>query len=387
MKNILNNIYISLILGICIFMITSVLAVTKFLNVPIIYLILISLIFAIGMVIITFIIMTLLVGTKTNYKKNIPLENVPLEFEKIYEELYNNHISLLEKMRKRVRWRIVLQNIAFVFSLIGYVFTRSDHTIISRKVDLNIIIVGFICFFIAIFFLYKNIKYKNQYIGIYKKEIVAKFIELLNNHLVYNPTDISLIEIQSNYKMAGFDNKEFNRFYVDDFIKGFLGDNIFLNMCDLHIQNHTGSGRNSHTEEIFQGLFCKTRCDKNINTVIKILKNRIKILKQENRTEMDSQEFEKYFDVYSENRLIAMQLLTSDIMELLVDFYRKYELEYELVFENNNIYMRFFTGPMFEPKIFGNSMDKKLLYMYFSILKFVLEVTKIVNKTLEQSEI
>ena len=78
MKNILNNIYISLILGICIFIITLVLAAITFINVPIIYLTIIPLFFAIGIFTLTFIIMTLLVGTKTNYKKNIPLENVPV---------------------------------------------------------------------------------------------------------------------------------------------------------------------------------------------------------------------------------------------------------------------------------------------------------------------
>lgn len=102
---------------------------------------------------------------------------------------------------------------------------------------------------------------------------------------------------------------------------------------------------------------------------------------------MDSGEFEKYFDIYSQNKVIAMQLLTSDIMNCLLDFHNKYEINYEIAFRNNIIYMRFFTGAMFEPKIFGNSMDKELLFTYFCILKFIVDVTKKVNETVKKLEV
>ena len=49
-------------------------------------------------------------------------------------------------------------------------------------------------------------------------------------------------------------------------------------------------------------------------------------------------------------------------------FYNKYQIKYEIVFRENTIYMRFFTGAMFEPKIFGNSMDKELLLKYYCII-------------------
>ncbi len=49
--------------------------------------------------------------------------------------------------------------------------------------------------------------------------------------------------------------------------------------------------------------------------------------------------------------------------------------------------MRFFTGAMLEPKLFGNSMDKKLLFNYFCIVKFILQISKKVNKTLQDIEI
>ena len=93
-------------------------------------------------------------------------------------------------------------------------------------------------------------------------------------------------------------------------------------------------------------------------------KNKIDML-QNNRVEMDSSEFEKHFNVYSENKIVAMQVLTSDVMMILLEFYNKYKIDYEILLRDKKIYLRFFVGPIFEPPIFKNSMDKKLLLQHY----------------------
>ena len=135
----------------------------------------------------------------------------------------------------------------------------------------------------------------------------------------------------------------------------------------------------------FQGLFSTINCNKNINTYIKITKN--KILKTIDKIEMDSSNFEKIFDITSSDKILAMRILTSDTMEYLIEFYNQYKLDFEIVINNDTIYLRFFTGPMFEPKIFSSSMNKELLFMYYSVLKFVLEVTNKINSTIQELDI
>lgn len=324
---------------------------------------------------------------KVNFKDYVLLEDIPSDFEKIYEDLYNNHIQSLESMRKKVRWRTVIQYITFVLFIIGYAFGESEHVLISPKFDSNITIIGLIAMFIYFAIVWANHKYKKKYEETYKKEIVSSFIKLINNQLEYKPVDAEAFRTQDDYKLANFENKTFNRFYPDDYIEGFINEETFVKMADLHIQNHTGSGKSSHTEEIFQGIFAYTKCNKNLGTYIKVSRNKLKISTGKDRVEMDSEEFERYFDVYSENKIVAMQLLTSEIMETLINFYTKYKLDYEIVFRNNNIYIRFFTGPMFEPRIFGNSMDKQLLFIYFCIMKFIVEITEKVNKVVQEIEV
>ena len=48
---------------------------------------------------------------------------------------------------------------------------------------------------------------------------------------------------------------------------------------------------------------------------------------------MDSKEFEKYFDIFTEDRILAMRILTHDVMETMVQFYSK--LKYEVVLCGN----------------------------------------------------
>ena len=306
-------------------------------------------------------------------KQKIALKNIPNEFEEIYQRLYEEHIYTLEAIRKKVRWFVVFQSIAFIMF-----FTQNIHRNFG---------IAMLMFFTAIVLIFISSKYIKEYKRIFKEEIVANFIKLINSKLEYKPTSYEFELMESDYKRANFDNNWFNRFYPDDYIEGFLDDDLFIKMGNLHIQKHTGSGKNSRTEELFNGMFAHMSCGKDIRTYIKISKNKLKIFGQNNRVEMDSQEFEKYFDIYSENKILAMQLLTSDVMNTLIDFYNKYNIEYEIVIRNNRIYMRFFTGAMFEPKIFGNSMDKRLLFSYFCILKFIVNVTKEVNKALKELEI
>ena len=197
--------------------------------------------------------------------------------------------------------------------------------------------------------------------------------------LEYNPIDIEPLRTQEYYKSANFDNANSLALFSDDCIKGFLDNEIFINMCDLSV-HYDGSHR-------FYGIFAHSKCNKDIGTFVKVSINNTATSPKKDKVEIDSTEFDDYFSVYSDNKIIATQLLTSDIMELLVDFYKKYFLDYEIVFRNNTIYTRFFTGPMFEPKIFGNSMNKQLLFTYYCILKFITEVSQKVNKVLREMEV
>ena len=319
------------------------------------------------------------------YKYKVSLKELPEEFEMIYQDLYKNYIYDLEKIRNKIKWKKIIQ---YIFSPIFFVFIglvqfgALGDSFGSGFIICSVAIASFAILVISSSRLDLD---KREYRRLYKNKVIPEFVKLINNHLEFKSFDNELFKMRENYRTSGFDKKMFNSFESNDYVEGFSDDEIFIKMCDVNVQFY--EDKDKRIPKRFQGIFAHTKCGKYIGTEIKISKNKIKILEQEQRVEMDSAEFEKYFDIYSQNKIEAMQLLTIDVMETLMNFYKKYNLDFEIIFRNNTIYMRFFTGPMFEPQIFRNSMNKKTLAVYFCILKFIVDVSKSVNKALQEVEI
>lgn len=99
-------------------------------------------------------------------------------------------------------------------------------------------------------------------------------------------------------------------------------------------------------------------------------------------------EFEKEFNVYATNRIVGMQLLTSDVMEMLIDFKKKANIRYDIVIDNETIYLRFHCGSLFEPRLLKKKvLDEKSLKSYYNILNFTYELTNKIIKVINDVEI
>lgn len=99
-------------------------------------------------------------------------------------------------------------------------------------------------------------------------------------------------------------------------------------------------------------------------------------------------EFEKYFDVSATNKIIGMQLLTADVMEELIDFENKTNMKYDIIINNNNIYLRFHCGTMFEPaNLKKGVLDEKILEKYFYMLNFTYNLSDKIIKLINETEI
>ena len=318
---------------------------------------------------------------KKKFENRVSMENIPQEFKDIYNELYSKNATQLEELRKSIVSKYAIFGIIMVI-LVVFVLPQFY---LMEELSVQIIVIGFLLTFI-IFIGIMGI-YGKRYVGAYKHNIISKFVKLVNENLEYKSISKSASTARPEYMMANFDSKPFNRFYQDDYIEGNIEEDVNMKIFDLHIQNVVKRGKNTYTEEIFQGIFARCTSLNNINTTIKITRNKLKILDSKDRIQMDSGEFEEYFDVYAEDKITAMRILTSEIMQCLIDFQNKYDLDFEIVFKNNVIYSRFFTGPMFEPKIIGDAMDEGLIFRYYTILKFIIDITQTVNASKKDLDI
>ena len=156
-----------------------------------------------------------------------------------------------------------------------------------------------------------------------------------------------------------------------------------------HVETHTDSEGNTHTTRttIFHGLFAKVTSEKSITSELRIVQDKIGKYNK-NRLNMDSSEFEKYFDVITDNKIIAMQLLTADVMEEMIEFENKTNMKYDIVVKENEIYLRFHCGDMFEPQLVRKGIiNKAQLEKYFYMLNFTYNLSNRLIELINETEI
>jgi len=153
-------------------------------------------------------------------------------------------------------------------------------------------------------------------------------------------------------------------------------------------EEYEDSDGDTKTREItiFHGLFSKIIMQKSINSQLSIMQNG-KVFFSGEQLEMDSSEFEKYFDVEASDKIIGMQLLTADVMEELIEFQNKTNMEFDIFIKGNELYLRFHSGDMFEAgNLKKGALDKETIQRYFYMLNFTYNLSKrlinIVNETI-----
>ena len=99
---------------------------------------------------------------------------------------------------------------------------------------------------------------------------------------------------------------------------------------------------------------------------------------------LDSSEFEKFFDVYSSNEIITMQILTADVMELLIDLQKKLNNYFEITIKNNHIYIRLNIGNVFDMNLGEKyALDKDDLFEKYKNMEYFFNTTNQIKEMIE----
>lgn len=149
----------------------------------------------------------------------------------------------------------------------------------------------------------------------------------------------------------------------------------------------TSNYKPSSDIELFEGLFGVIEYKNYIELHIRIHTSNREFNQSKKKVNMDSIEFEEHFNVLCDDKIMAARIITADMMEMLVKFYKEYCLDFEIIIYKNKIYTRFFTGPMFEPKVFGNVLDKNYLCAYYALVKLMTDLSKEVYNTMKEFQV
>ena len=313
---------------------------------------------------------------KNKKHKKIRKTAISYEFKEIYNYIEEQYARELEENRKKLIKSIIICMILFVIGITLCI-------VIHFNTQKGYSILGIVFLQVVLYHVYKYKKYNDIYVKNFKDKIIKNFVKCINYNLEYHQNGGK--NLYYDYLDAKFEDKQFNRFSTDDYIEGFYENGTNIRMSNIALENYNKNGE--FLNMVYEGIFSVTKLKNYVTDEIRIKKNKYILKNNYNRVEMDSSEFEKYFDVYSNSNILAMEILTHDVMEELVQFYNTYKINCEIVIKNNNIYIRFDTGVIFEPNILKKSEDLNTLWVYYSVLKFAINLTIKVNKLLKDLDV
>lgn len=175
-----------------------------------------------------------------------------------------------------------------------------------------------------------------------------------------------------DYRRAEFDNL-FDKFRTEDEITGSLADGSKIKMAQIatfeerEVRDSEGHIHKEETET-FRGLYGIVVLTNPILNNINISSNSFLRKYDTARIEVDSAEFEKRYDLYALDKLNAMEIFTSELIEMFINLKKNYAFELKVF--GNCIYFRYRCGEMFEPPALKSGVTFDLLFKYFSIIDF-----------------
>lgn len=333
------------------------------------------------------ILIIMIIMMISDRRRKYKFEKLPSDFkDKVSSLAYNENIEL-RKSRVKVRNLIICQIVSFAIAFISILISA----VISNE---NIIfgIIAFVFTLIAIISMVINIKYKKDYYLVFGENIMPKILKLINNDLQYKSDNISnnsaivdilnayhtkvpdskisnsYLESKEDYKNAKFDNIDIYSRYVNFQVQNFANISFKDNEIKINKVYMSEYVYRSFSKLIFNGIFVTVKCNIYLGDYNRIVSNNV--INKENK------EGEANFIILNNSNH-----LPTNVLELLSKFYNDYGINYELSYENNKIYFKFYSGDKLNPKPFYNSDNLEQLYLYYGIIKFIIDFTdKISNK-------
>ncbi len=275
-------------------------------------------------------------------------------FDEIYNKLKENYKDLDIKRKKTLG--IILLTLLVIIIV---VFFASSLLFTFLLIPASII-------FLIIFATINSRKFNKEF----KQTIIRDLVKYYDPNLYFSPDSSIRSSLYNDAEFEKYDN-----FNSNDYIYGRIGGKIEFQLSDVRTTNVSIDENGRETEiTIFRGLFSASNLETDINGKIKIHSDKGligKFVRNKDLLHMDSQEFEKYFDVYSEQKILAMRILTSDIMDYLISFKKDNKIKFEITIKNSSFYIRIHCRDMFEGHLFLNVLDYNTLKKYYNYLNFM----------------
>lgn len=278
-------------------------------------------------------------------------------FNEIYQKLLKEKSPILETLRIR---KLISAGAIFAIIII--------FVIVMKSIDLSF---GFMAFFVIveIFAISVYIISSTKYRRLYKQTVIANLVKAYDTGLNYTSNyGVS----RSEYLRAEF-KEYFDTFHSEDLIQGSVDNEFTIKMSEVKTEREettTDSNGNTQTNyvTVFQGIYGYIDV-KNINLpYFEVCSNKFFGKYNKSRIEVDSAEFEKYYDLYAIDKIRTMEVFTSDLIEKFNDFRNSLNTPIQIKVQNGTLFFRLKMKDSFEAPSFGKALDFDSLHHNFDLI-------------------
>ena len=262
-----------------------------------------------------------------------------LEEKYQYKDIIKNNNRIWEKKKKLAIIICLLVDIV-IFSVVSYIkklepiegFNEAMYIFYMIGIIFAIVISNLIV--IAIIYSKRNTSFKQE-----KTKFITEFLEKMFTNVKYMPGEWMGKEtyLESGYK------EEVDLYFSNDLIK--IENPTLLEIAEVKTKCRDSDGNKITT---FWGLFGKGQLDKSINCELRIMQEASYCHDDNTKIELTSSLFEEKFNIYSTNKIVAMQILTPEVIETILELYNEAVYSLDITIINKNIYLRSHFSDVFE---------------------------------------
>lgn len=246
-------------------------------------------------------------------------------------------------------------------------------------------IAGFALIFAVIYFFYRIVhpsekKYQMSYQERYKFQIIGKLVKYYDENLYYHPYS-GINDLV--YQRAGY--KTYNYFKSEDSIQGNLDGFIPVRISDILVESVSEEDETPYIIKIFEGLFASVDLKQSINSSIMVYKNTF--LEDRVSIKTESNEFDKLFDIKADDKMLAMRILTSDVIDFIVSLKKEKNIEFDFTIINQELSIRMKCSKSFEPPKKKDFLNKNVLYEYYKRLDAMCSLIRKLSEIINSKEL
>lgn len=305
-----------------------------------------------------------------------------VEFKEFYKGMYDDLLQLDAtriSILNYIRLLVVIFFCIFLFAVFLFEVTFKKISISINELAIGTLIFSVIIFGVLLSVFLKMAKAKTlEFDNAFKIRFILPLISFINENLEYNfDASISAFNLKESM-LFPFNPKLIDFTSGEGYISGKL-DSVFLQSSYV-------------SSPPFKGFFFVADFDKHFNSETYVLPDfsqklfgfagkglqKMNIIRGE-LVNLENPTFEKMFSVYSNNQIMSRYMLTTDLMDEIVDFCNIIGRRIYISFINTKIYIAVPSFNLFDPNINKSVLDFGYILKFFTNISKLIEIVEMLD--------